>query len=296
MRLTYFRHDPPNFGDALNETMWQELLPPGFLDDDERELFLGIGSIIWDDLPQDAVKHVVGSGYAAYTDPPDLHDGGWNVAWVRGPRSAAILGLDPRLAIADAAILLRATTLPPPAAGVGGAFMPHFDRAPRADWTRICARAGLTFLDPRGDATELLAKIRGARFLITEAMHGAIVADALRTPWIPVLPMDEAHRMKWDDWADSLNLELQPQPLPPAHMLELYMAISGGVGKGERSRQLSSWPVFTPISATLGYRASRLLRRIAERVEPQLSRDADIARATERCLEALDAFVRAQRG
>ena len=294
MKLTYFHHEPPNFGDALNATMWGELLPKGFLDDDPASLFLGIGSIIWDDLPADALKHVIGSGYGAYTQAPDLHDGSWNVAWVRGPRTASLLGLDPRLAIADSAILLRATGLPEPAAGIGAAFMPHFDRAARADWGRICARAGLTYLDPREDATGLLAKIRGARLLITEAMHGAIVADALRTPWIPVLPMEARHRMKWDDWAESLSITLRPHPLPPAHMLELYMNATGGVGKGERSRRLSNTTVLKPISAVLGRRASRLLRRIAERAEPQLSSDAEIERATERSLEALDRFVKAQ--
>ena len=293
MKLTYFHHDPPNFGDALNATMWNDLLPPDFLDADTSSLFLGIGSIIWDDLPADSMKHVVGSGYGAYTQAPDLHDGSWNVAWVRGPRTASILGLDPQLAIADAAILLRATKLPAPEEGIGAAFMPHFDRAARADWHRICARAGLTYLDPREEATGLLAKIRGARVLITEAMHGAIVADAMRTPWIPVLPMDEAHRMKWDDWAESLSITLRPQPLPPAHMLEVYMKVSGGVGKGERSRRLSNTTVLKPVSAALGLRATRLLRNIAESVEPQLSSDAEIERATERSLDALARFVKA---
>lgn len=290
MKLTYFQHDPPNFGDELNRSMWAELLPEGFLDDDPAELFVGIGSILWDDLPGDAMKHVIGSGYGGYTDPPDMHDGSWNVAWVRGPRTAQILKLDPKLAIADAAILLRATTLPAPDPHGTAAFMPHFDRAPRAPWARICARAGLTYLDPRGDPDELLSRIRGARLLITEAMHGAIVADALRTPWIPVIPMDEQHRMKWDDWADSLGIVLRSQPLPPAAMLELYMT-TGFAGKGARSRRVAVAPPFAPVNAALGYRASRQLRRIAETVEPQLSDDSAIARATERCVEALDRFV-----
>lgn len=291
MKLTYFQHDPPNFGDELNRSMWTELLPNGFLDNDPAELFMGIGSILWDDTLGDAVKHVIGSGYGGYTAPPDMQDGSWNVAWVRGPRTAEILKLDPKLAIADAAILLRATTLPAPDPHGTAAFMPHFDRAPRAPWARICARAGLTYLDPRGDPGGIVSRIRGARLLITEAMHGAIVADALRTPWIAVLPMEVRHRMKWDDWAESLGIVLRAQPLPPATMLELYMAATGLAGKGARSRRVATARPFAPVSAALGYRASRLLRRIAERVEPQLSDDTAITRATERCMEALDHFV-----
>ena len=97
--------------------------------------------------------------------------------------------------------------------------------------------------------------------------------------------------MKWDDWADSLGIILRAQPLSPAAMLELYMAATGLAGKGTRSRRVATaWP-FAPVNAALGYRTSRLLRHIAERVEPQLSGDAAIATATERCMEALDHFV-----
>ena len=60
MRLTYFRGSVPNFGDELNAYMWPALLPPTFLDDDDTELFVGIGSIIGTQLPTGARKIVVG--------------------------------------------------------------------------------------------------------------------------------------------------------------------------------------------------------------------------------------------
>jgi succinoglycan biosynthesis protein ExoV len=292
VKLTYFRNTPSNFGDELNAIMWRQLLPAGFLDEDEDELFLGIGSILWDHLPRAPLKHVIGSGFGGYTAPPDVHDGSWNVVWLRGPVTAERLNLDPRLAICDSAILLRATKLPTPEVGTGTVFMPHFESAVRGNWKRACALAGIGYLDPRDDVETLLARIRGARLVITEAMHGAIVADALRVPWIGIVPFFPQHRAKWEDWSLSLGLTLRPATLPPSNLLETYTLITGKPGKGRRSRALfGAWPA-APVNAALVHRAAARLRHLAETVEPQLSPDAAIMQATERSLEALDRFVR----
>lgn len=296
MKLTYFRNTPSNFGDELNAILWQNLLPEGFLDEDDRELFLGIGSILWNHLPRAPMKHVMGSGFGGYTAPPDAHDGSWNVVWLRGPITAERLKLDPKLAICDSAILLRAMDLPAPAPGPETLFMPHFESAARGDWERACALAGIGYLDPRDDVNRLLARIRGARLVITEAMHGAIVSDALRVPWIGVTPFFPQHRGKWEDWAQSLGLKLRPATLPPSNLLETYTLVTGKPGKGRRSRALfKAWPA-VPVNAALVQRAAQRLARLAETTEPQLSADAAIARATERSLEALDGFVRARTG
>jgi succinoglycan biosynthesis protein ExoV len=294
MKLTYFRNTPANFGDEINAFMWHKLVPPGFLDEDEAELFLGIGSILWDHLPKSPIKHVMGSGFGGYTAPPDVHDGSWNVVWLRGPITAEKLGVDPGLAICDSAILLRATTLPPPLGGGRTVFMPHFESAARGSWQKVCALAGIDYLDPRGDCEELLSRMRGARLMITEAMHGAIVADALRVPWIPILPFFPQHRAKWEDWARSLALTLSPATLPPSNLLETYTLFTGLPGKGQRSRALfRSWPA-APVNKALVYRAALSLRRLAETGVPQLSADTEMNRATERSIEALDRFVRSR--
>lgn len=294
MKLTYFRNTPANFGDEINAFMWQELLPPDFLDENGSELFLGIGSILWDHLPRAPMKHVMGSGFGGYTAPPDAHDGSWNVVWVRGPITAERMKLDPDLAICDSAILLRATTLPQPVARSGTIFIPHFESAARGSWEKACALAGIDYVDPRGDCRETLSQILGAKLVITEAMHGAIVADALRVPWIAIMPFFPQHRAKWEDWARSLGIRLVPAKLPPSHLLESYTLLTGLPGKGKRSRAMfRSWPV-APINTVLLHRAAARLRRLAERGEPQLSADAAINRATEQSLAALDGFVRSR--
>jgi succinoglycan biosynthesis protein ExoV len=295
VKLRYFQNTPSNFGDELNAIMWRQLLPAGFLDDDDADLFLGIGSILWNHLPRAPMKHVMGSGFGGYTVPPDVHDGSWNVVWVRGPITAEQLKIHPRCAICDSAILLRATTLPPAAVDVGTVFMPHFESAARGEWQRACALAGIGYLDPRDDVETLLSRMRGAKLVITEAMHGAIVADALRVPWIGIVPFFPQHRAKWDDWARSLDITLRTAVLPPSNLLETYTLITGKPGKGRLSRALNSARPTAPVNAVLVYRAAARLRRLASTVEPQLSPDGAMARATERSLEALDGFVRFRR-
>ena len=292
MKLTFYRGSEPNFGDELNALLWDHLLPAGFLDQSEDELFLGIGSIIWDFLPKAAVKHVIGSGYGGYTPPPNVHDGSWNIVWVRGPQTAKTLGINPDLAITDAAVLLRTIPLPDPATGVDVAFMPHFQSVARGDWAKVCETAGITYLDPRADPMTLIAQIRGARLVLTEAMHGAIVADALRTPFIPFVPHHPDHRAKWEDWSTSLQIELRSQPLPVSSAIELYFNLTGAQGLGKHSRWLRDHAALRPLHSALSDRAARLLTHIAATVPPLLSDDTQIIRATARCLDALECFVK----
>lgn len=294
MKLTYFQGNPPNFGDELNATMWSHLLPADFLNDDESELFLGIGSILWDYLPKSPRKFVAGSGFGGYTSPPDIHDGSWTVLWVRGPLTAQKLGLNKNLAITDSAVLLRHTPLPPPAENIGVAFMPHFESVERGAWAEVCKVAGITFLDPRAPVEELLAKILGARLVITEAMHGAIVSDALRRPWIGVAPFHNVHREKWNDWAMSLDINLRSQLVPSSNLRESWTVHTGLLSQGKRSRVILENIAVKPINTAMAYRAATALSHLAERVEPQMSSDVAINKATELSLERLHSFVSAR--
>jgi succinoglycan biosynthesis protein ExoV len=294
MKLTYYAGDPPNFGDEINATMWQHLLPPGLLDDSEDELFLGIGSILWDYLPKAPRKIVAGSGFGGYTAAPDVHDGRWDILWVRGPETARVLGIDPGLAITDAAVLLRATPLPPAPKRSGIAFMPHVESIPRGAWAEVCAQAGVTFLDPRAPVDQLIAGIRGATMLVTEAMHGAIVADALRTPWVPVLPFHHINRAKWNDWAASLDLSLNNAVLAPSTLREAWTSRTGLLAVGRRSRMMFDNVLVRQCDQFVTSRAAAKLSRVASTAEPQLSKDAVIERVTDRALTALDTFATRQ--
>ncbi len=291
MKLTYFQGDPPNFGDELNAWIWNSVLPEGFLDEDTDVLFLGIGSIIQDIYPTDARKVVFGSGFSAgYANVPDVHDGTWDIRFVRGAETCTALGLPTEFAITDAAVLLRAVDLPPPTPGLGPAFMPHYVSVERGDWQKVCDLAGVHFIDPTKDTRAILADIQGASVVVAEAMHGAIVADVLRTPWIGVQTMHHIHRKKWFDWAGSLGIDFRPALLQPSNGREAWAFHTGRYGSGPGARAVFDHWTFRPINHLLARRAAQSMRRLL-RSTPSLS-DADkIEEATTRVLAEVDALI-----
>ena len=291
MKLVFFRGKVPNFGDELNLYVWPALLPEGFLNEDESELFVGIGSIIGDHLPPRARKFVVGSGYAGYMGLPDVHDGTWDIRFLRGPNTARTLKVDAKLSICDSAILLRAMDLPAPDRSVEIAFMPHYESLERGHWAEACRQAGMTLIDATAPVETVLSQIRGARLLITEAMHGAIVADALRTPWIGARPIYGGHHKKWLDWAGALDLDVRLNTLKPSSVLEYYIGRTGRGGALGKVGRFSASPLAALPNRVLTAIAAEHLGQLA-RLEPQLSADRAIVDVTERARDAVDAFVR----
>ncbi|MEO1139425.1 MAG: polysaccharide pyruvyl transferase family protein [Pseudomonadota bacterium] len=290
MKLTYFQGDPPNFGDELNATMWSHLLPADFFDDDPSELFIGIGSVIQHTYPKTAKKIVVGSGYGGYTRKPDVHDGTWEFHFVRGPQTTEALGLDPKLAIADAAILLRQIPLPTPAEGIKVGFMPHYESIERGNWKAVCDLAGITFIDPSHPTDDVIAQILGAELVITEAMHGAIVADALRTPWIGVRAMHHVHRFKWYDWAQALDIDYQPAFLFPSNLREAWASSTGRSGSGPRAMAICTSALAAPFNTMCQHASARSLQKLAGSA-PSLSSDKVMERATDQALSVVDGLV-----
>lgn len=219
MKFFAYRGKQANFGDELNHWLWDRLLP-GFFDEDESELFLGIGSILYDHFDPDATKIVFGSGYG-YGGAPKL-DENWRVYFVRGRETARALGIDPSLGIGDAGILVRSLWN---ASDVekrhAVSFMPHFESAMYGNWEGACDRAGINFIDPRWDVDRVLREISASRLIVSEAMHGVIIADALRVPWRAIRPLDPGNRAKWQDWASALDVEVEFSELSPSNIVEL---------------------------------------------------------------------------
>jgi succinoglycan biosynthesis protein ExoV len=214
MKLLHFRgpNGERNFGDELGPWLWDRLLP-GVLDDDSDELFVGIGTLLNNRLPRASRIVVFGSG-VGYGDAPPTRDPSWSIYCLRGPLSATVLGLPPSLGITDPGALVRhffpVADAPRPARQFS--YMPHW-RFACDDWERVCDRIGFGYIDPRRDVEEVIAAIRATRVLITEAMHGAIVADALRVPWIAVRSTPAILGFKWRDWCASLGLDYSPHAI-----------------------------------------------------------------------------------
>lgn len=273
MKLQYYRGQQPNFGDELNTWLWPQLLPD-FFDDDPRILFIGIGSIVGAPYDADATKVVFGAGYVpTYHPTPDVHGSDWDVFFVRGPRTASALGIPAHLGIGDSAMLLRALDVQFRREPRYIGFMPHWESVPRGNWRAACALAGIQFIDPTESVERVITDILGCTVLICEAMHGAIVADTLRVPWIPVLPIEHAHQDKWLDWADSLNLTLRRHRLIPSTAAEVQIANFYRPHLGRLSGYLASSALSRVAQPLLTYTAAQRLTTIAKEY-PSLSRDS----------------------
>lgn len=211
-----------NFGDTLNHWLWRDLAP-GVFDDDPQVRFVGIGTILDRHLPPAPLTVVVGAGTGYAPPPPTVHDEHWCIYGVRGPLTARVLGLPPRAALTDPAILLAVhPAFADVPAGEGVVFVPHWKSVRYGQWREACALAGIEFVDPCGDAHTVIRRIAGARKVIAESMHAAIVADAFRVPWVPVLLSREVAPFKWADWAATLGLAYEPLPLAPSSPAERW--------------------------------------------------------------------------
>ncbi|HET9068004.1 MAG TPA: polysaccharide pyruvyl transferase family protein [Amaricoccus sp.] len=298
----FWKSPQGNFGDDINEWIW-DLLLPGYRDWDPDVTLIGVGSLMGFDLPEGR-KLVVGSG-SGYGRLPELtpreH---WDIRCVRGPRTAEGLGLPPELGVGDPVSLLARR---PEFAGIEKTgdilFVPHWHSAthPDFDWKAVTERAGLAYQSPCDDAAAVVRRIASARLVLAESLHGAIVADAFRVPWIPVrTTMALFKEFKWVDWADTLDLTLEFHnifaPLDNARDLlrRSDRRAHGSSRRAPRPRRPdgSLSPKARLAEALRVAVAVRMLRTIAHRRRPVLSSDAAHARQLDRFETVLGGVVR----
>ena len=293
----YYRHVPRgNFGDDLNPWIWPRLLP-GLLDENDSILFIGIGSILNEQIPLRPFKVVFGSG-VGYGKAVSLNHGRWEFYCVRGPLTVQALNLPTKFGITDAAILVRNVQLPKLDKIHGASFMPHQTSAAIGDWKEICDEVGMNFIHPSSGVETVLSGICSSKLLITEAMHGAIVADALRVPWVPVRSYFGIPKLKWWDWCLSIGLEYRPISIPSIWRKENIVRLL---------RRNNSLYLFRKFLSSGLIRGGMEIVRLSEKKrrehviealkritksEPNLSKDNTIALLTERMEERLEAFKR----
>jgi succinoglycan biosynthesis protein ExoV len=217
MELLYYKDAKGNFGDDLNEVIWRAVLPRQVYEVPDVVL-VGIGSILnatMAPLSRTMGKRVfvLGSG-ASYGALPTGWET-WSILAVRGPLTARLMGKQ-NVAATDGAALIatmpsllgehhrRDLTL----------FMPHHHSIAAGLWETVAETCGFTFVNPEWPVSKIMALFARAKLVVTEAMHGAIVADAMRIPWIPVVMSPDISVFKWSDWTMSLNLPFRPITIP----------------------------------------------------------------------------------
>lgn len=274
MKLYFYRDDKGNFGDDLNVWLWSKLLPnlvdvnqPYSPSQTSDIIFIGIGTLLNNRVPTAPLKVVFGAG-VGYGESP-LIDERWKIYCVRGPGSAKELRLPSNLAVTDAAALIRTIDLPSRLKLYSASFMPFHRGIKSANWDFFCKVNGIHYIDPTKTVEEILFSIQSSELLITEAMHGAIVADALRVPWIPVKIHQDINDFKWNDWCQSLGLEYQPVLFPTIGFPDW--------GWKSDLKRLTKLPA---ICVRLGW--------VAKNVKPTLSLDRTIESVTDRLQEQLE--------
>lgn len=295
MKLYYFKDEQGNFGDDLNPWLWDSLFP-GILDEVDDHLFVGVGTLLNHRIPIAPRTTVFGSGHG-YGQLPDIKST-WDFYCVRGPMTAKALGLDPALAITDPASLVPLFYQEQQPEKYKVSFMPHCDSARLGDWAAVCDLAGIHFIDPRSHYFEVFAQIKSSALLVTEAMHGAILADAFRIPWIPVKAYPHISEYKWQDWLMSVGLTTPLQGLTPVWRGDTHLSMAQRL-KNQAKRALvdtpfwrNNWtiaPMKKSDEETLAVSANELAR-IAQICAPQLSTENSLQSNQNRLLEVADRF------
>lgn len=297
MKLFYYkrRDGSNNFGDQLNNWLWPQLLP-GLFDEDETTTFIGIGTLLNQLLPErvpQAKRLIIFSTGVGYEKPLKTLDKNWKIYCVRGKLSAQRLGLSADLAITDGAILTGRLYQPAPQKNYRFTYMPHIHHATFAGeiWQRICKQIGFYYLDPRSSVDEVLSTIGQTEVLLAEAMHGAIIADTFRVPWIPIVTSPRILPFKWRDWCSSTGVNYHPNFLSP--LIKSYPKYARGIRSGINAanhwkNSLLQFPNFGQIWQEQEQVYGKQLLKIARTGRQQLSSDSQLERLTIQLEEKLD--------
>lgn len=275
-----FGQGTQNFGDDLNRWLLPKLLP-GLLDDNPQTTLVGIGTLLNERLgtetphAQQRLIFSTGAGDGDGSYRPGPCD---RVYCVRGPLTARALGLPSASAIADGAVLVRRFHSAPARKHCAFAYMPHIEQIADRAWQSVCAELGIGYLDPRWPTERLLEGIGRTGVLLTEAMHGAIVADALRVPWVAVATHPHILPFKWQDWCASLQVAYEPHPLEP-------------LWNASPARDALA-PLRTARDSARRKTALRQMSEIVRTARPLLSRDEDLERATVRLEDCVARLAR----
>jgi len=223
MNLYYCRTENGNFGDDINFLLWKQLLPDIVntgnpitmgggvnISHSDNPIFLGVGTLINDRVPEGPRKVVFGAG-AGYGQIPII-DEKWKFYFVRGHLSAKLLGLDGKQVVTDGAYAITGIEefLKSREKRHAISFIPHHHSAFSSGVRLMMAINGINFIEPTGDIYETIREIKESALVVTEALHGAVIADALRVPWIPVKLRGDVYDFKWEDWCSSLRIKYRP--------------------------------------------------------------------------------------
>ncbi len=221
--LYYYKTDVGNIGDDLNEWLWPDLLDLNNVKKDIK--LIGVGSIITSALENEkdfleSTKITLGSGVRGIDSLPNLNTN-WDLSFLRGPISSLYLTGNLDNYITDGAYCLRlhskfkmlhSTKKRHPIA-----FMPYLRTSHLIPWEKICKELGIHYISPHPleGIESKLKEIASCEYIITEAMHGGILADIFRIPWTKfqfasnLFEGNNTNELKWQDWTRGLGIQYE---------------------------------------------------------------------------------------
>ena len=76
-------------------------------------------------------------------------------------------------------------------------------------------------ISPADPVDEVITQLKQTECLFAEAMHGAIIADSLRIPWLPIKAYGTINEFKWNDWTSSMQLDFNFNSINAMYSKEL---------------------------------------------------------------------------
>ncbi|MNG01993.1 Exopolysaccharide glucosyl ketal-pyruvate-transferase [compost metagenome] len=95
-------------------------------------------------------------------------------------------------------------------------FIPYFRHVPYFNWGLFERLTGIHVILPTNEVEQVITEINESEKIITAAMHGAILADIYRVPWMRARFSKHGYEssftseLKWNDWFQSIGFNEIP--------------------------------------------------------------------------------------
>ena len=199
----------PNFGDDINPSFYEKLsgTPIRLEVDQSKPHFLGMGSIL--ERATDS-SMILGSGFIAQPDSPVNLPG--SIIAVRGKLSRAAISNCPDVLLGDPMVLLSLIYSASTGKKHKIGLVPHVSQV---NYFRRIAPKGVIIIDPAAEPWSVIQSIAESDFIMSQSLHGLIVADALEIPnlWIKPATQMIGGDFKFLDYFSTLDSSKEPQIL-----------------------------------------------------------------------------------
>jgi hypothetical protein len=213
----YWWNARPNFGDALSElvTSYASGRRVEWAAQRQADLF-AVGSLM-------RMANSVGVGRRPPMDPLviwgtgamedirfDLLAERAHVAAVRGPLTAAVLGLESAV-LGDPGLLAQEATGFAASGDIAIGVIPHFKTVPAVrSVLEDAVNKDLVIIDPCDPLDMVLRQISACRLIVSSSLHGLVVADSFGIPsvWMEPGAIHPAPHFKFEDYAAGIGRTL----------------------------------------------------------------------------------------